>query len=112
MTKALVDEIDPKPLKEYLGGAQPNERSLSLLRRFLAKLGDGENSVEAFTALQGFRSAGGVAHLGGSGAAAARQNLGIDGMTPQKAFLTITERLTAALQHITELVEAADRAKA
>ncbi|PUB20184.1 hypothetical protein C8K30_1179 [Promicromonospora sp. AC04] len=112
LTKALVDGIDPKPLKKYLGGAQPNERSLSLLRRFLVELGDAENSVEAFIALQGFRSAGGIAHLGGSGAAAARQNLGIDGMPPQKAFLTVTGRLAAALQHITALVEAADRAKA
>lgn len=109
LTKALVDGIDPAPLKKYLGGAQPNERSLSLLRRFLVELGDTENSADAFTALQGFRSAGGVAHLGGSGAAAARKNLGIDGKPPLEAFLTVAERLTTALEHITELVETTNR---
>jgi len=106
LTKALVDGIDPAPLKRYLGGGKPNEGSLSLLRRFLVNLGDTENSVEAFVALQGFRSAGGVAHLGGSGAAAARQKLGIDGMSPLQAFLKVVEQLTAALNHISDLVVA------
>ncbi len=109
LSKALVDGIDPAALKTHLGGSDPGEKSLSLLRRFLTKMGDTENSVEVFAALQGFRSAGGVAHLGGSGAGAARQKLGIEGMSPLQAFVTITERLTEALNHVADLVEAAPR---
>lgn len=69
LTKSLVDGIDPAPLKKFLGGSETGEKSIALLRRMLSLLGDTEDATEVFAALQAFRAAGGVAHLGGSGAA-------------------------------------------
>jgi hypothetical protein len=106
LTKSLVDGIDPAPLKKYLGGSESGVKSLGLLRRFLSTLGDTEDSVEVFAALQAFRSAGGVAHLGGSSAGAARARLGIDGMSPLQAFALMAVKLTEALNHVSDLVEA------
>lgn len=59
LTKAMVDGIDPLPLKAFLGGAESGERSLALLGRFLEAIDDTEDSAEPFRALQTFRSAGG-----------------------------------------------------
>jgi hypothetical protein len=106
LTKSLVDGIDPVPLKKFLGGSAPGERSIALLRRLLSSLGDTEEAAEVFAALQGFRSAGGVAHLGGSQAGAASARLGIDGMAPLEAFGHMTEKLTRALNHVADLAEA------
>ena len=106
LTKSLVDGLDPAPLKTYLGGSETGEKSLTLLRRFLTAVGDTEGSAEVFASLQAFRSAGGVAHLGGSGAGPARARLGIDGMSPLAAFAHMTVKLTDALNHVAGLVEA------
>lgn len=105
LTKSLVDGIDPAPLKEFLGGSQPGEKSIALLRRLLSSLGDTQDAAEVFAALQAFRSAGGIAHLGGSKAGAARARLGIDGMAPLEAFAHMTVSLTSALNHVADLVE-------
>lgn len=106
LTKSLVDGIDPMPLKKFLGGSEPGEKSIALLRRLLWSLGDTQDAAGVFAALQEFRSAGGVAHLGGSKAGAARAKLGIDGMAPLEAFAHMTVRLTRALNHVADLVEA------
>lgn len=106
LTKAMVDGIDPAPLKAFLGGAETGERSLALLGRFLEAIGDTEDSAEPFRALQTFRSAGGVAHLGGAKARAARTRLGIDCLAPWPAFVQVVEQLTTALNHIVSLVAA------
>lgn len=82
LTKALIDAMDPAPLKKYLGGSNTSEGSIALLRRLLTSLGDTDDAAETFAALQAFRSAGGVAHLGGSKASAQRARLGIEGMSP------------------------------
>ncbi|WP_291792860.1 hypothetical protein [Brevibacterium sp.] len=105
LTKSLVDGIDPAPLKKYLGGNEPGEKSIALLRRLLLSLGDTQDSAEVFAALQAFRSAGGVAHLGGSKANAARVRLGIEGMSPSDAFAHMTVALTKALNRVADLVE-------
>lgn len=105
LTKALVDGIDPSPLKNHLGGSQSGEQSIALLRRVLASLGDTDDAAEAFAALQAFRSAGGVAHLGGSKAGPARARLGIDGMSPLEAFAHMTVKLSTALNHISDLIQ-------
>lgn len=105
LTKSLVDGIDPAPLKKCLGGSEPHEKSIALLRRWLKSLGDTQDTAEVFTALQAFRSAGGVAHLGGSKAGEARARLGIDGMLPIEAFAHVTVTLTKALIHVADLVE-------
>jgi len=109
LTKAMVDGIDPLPLKAFLGGAESGERSLALLGRFLEAIGDTEDSAEPFRSLQTFRSAGGVAHLGGAKANAARTRLGIDGLAPWPAFVHVVEQLTVALNHICALVAAVSR---
>lgn len=101
--------MDPAPLKKYLGGNEPGEKSIALLRRLLSSLGDTEEAAEVFAALQAFRSAGGVAHLGGSKAGAASARLGIDGMSPLEAFAHMTVKLTKALNHVADLVEASPR---
>lgn len=93
-------------MKRFLGGSEPGEKSIGLLRRLLSSLGDTEDAAEVFAALQAFRSAGGVAHLGGSNAGAASARLGIDGMAPMEAFAYITVKLTGALNHVADLVEA------
>ena len=109
LTKALIDGIDPSPLKTYLGASTPGEKSIALLRRLLTSLGDTEESAETFAALQAFRSAGGIAHLGGSNASAASARLGIDGLSPLEAFAHMTARLTEALNHVADLAEATQR---
>jgi len=76
------------------------------LRRLLSSLGDTEDAAEVFAALQAFRSAGGVAHLGGSKAGAASAKLDIDGMAPLEAFAHMTVKLTRALNHVADLAEA------
>lgn len=106
LAKAMVDGIDPAPLKSFLGGAESGERSLALLGRFLEDLGDTEDALEPFRALQTYRSAGGVAHLGGAKAAGARERLGIEGLSPWPAFVHVVEQLTGALNHISDLVAA------
>lgn len=109
MTKSLVDEMKPTPLKEYLGGSEPSEKSTALLHRLLSSLSDTEDAAEVFAALQAFRSAGGVAHLGGSKTGVASARLGIDGMSPLEAFAHVTVNLTKALNHVADLVEASPR---
>ncbi len=106
LTKSLVDGMDPAPLKKYLGGSEAGEKSIALLRRLLLSLGDTDDAAEVFAALQAFRSAGGVAHLGGSSAGAASARLGIDGMSPLQAFARMIMKLTAALNHVADLAEA------
>lgn len=106
LTKAMVDGIDPALLKTFLGGAESGEHSLALLGRFLEAIGDTDGSAELFRALQTFRSAGGVAHLGGAKTAGARSRLGIDGLAPWLAFVHMVEQLTAALNRICALVAA------
>ena len=105
LTKALIDGMDPTSMKEYLGGSDKGEKSISLLRRLMRKLGDTDDSAEVFASLQAFRSAGGVAHLGGASAGPASARLGINGMSPLEAFGHITVKLTDALNHISDLVE-------
>ena len=108
LTKAMVDGIEPAPLRAFLGDAQKDEKSLALLGRFLERLGDTNDSIEPFKALQTFRSAGGVAHLAGSKAPAARDRLGVEGLAPWPAFVEVVQRLTVGLDRICALVAAAN----
>lgn len=108
LTKALVDGIDPMPLKKYLGSHEPGEQSLRLLERFVIKVGGSGDDVAILRALQGFRSRGGVAHLAGSKKAAAAADLGIADLSIIQAFESIAVRTTAALQVITRLMDVAD----
>lgn len=104
LTKALVDAIDPGPLKAFLGDVEPDERSLRLLGRFVERIGGGDPLVEPLRALQDFRSRGGVAHLAGSGRSQAMARLGIEGMTTWQAFEEVAKRLELCLSNLAELM--------
>jgi hypothetical protein len=104
LTKALVDGIDPAPLKTFLGSFEKDERSLSFLGRFSDELGGPPELTLVFRKLQNFRSSGGVAHLAGSGRAKAAADLGITGLSNWEAFESVVTRLTASLTALTELM--------
>ena len=104
LTKTLVDGIDPAPLKKFLVSYEKDERSLSLLGRFSEALGGDSELIAVFRKLQGFRSAGGVAHLAGSGRAKAAADLGVTGLTAWDAFESVATRLTTSLTALTELM--------
>ncbi|MBF6216248.1 hypothetical protein IU469_32240 [Nocardia puris] len=102
---AMVDAINPAPLKTYLGGANKDEKSLSLLQRFTEELGDEDNCTAILRKLWDFRSQGGVAHLAGSQAPRARADLGITDMTNLEAFESVVQRITDFLSALMALME-------
>lgn len=104
LTKALVDSIDPAPLRQYLTAVEKGERSLQLLRRFADELGDDSDSSEVLRALQAFRSKGGIAHLPSSRKENVANTLGIEGMSALEAFDSVVIRATACLATISELM--------
>lgn len=106
LTKALVDAIDPTPLKTYLTTHEKGEQSLQLLRRFVTELGDDGNATETLRALQGLRSAGGVAHLAGSRRPVVTAALGISDMKNIEAFEYVAGQLTECLTRVANLCDA------
>jgi hypothetical protein len=100
LVKALVDGLNVDFLKAQLGGAAKDEKSISLLTRWVQTIGIPKEVVEPIAALQAFRSAGGVAHLAGSSAGAVRARLGIDRMAPWAAFVHIAASLIETLMTI------------
>lgn len=104
LTKALVDGIDPAPLKTFLGSHEPGEQSLRLLGRFSDELGGPLELTSVFRQLQGFRSRGGIAHLAGSGRARATADLGITDLSNWEAFESVVTRLTTSITALTELM--------
>jgi hypothetical protein len=83
---------------------EKDEKSLSLLSRFCEVLGGTTELISVFRKLQGFRSAGGVAHLAGSGRARAAADLGITDLSTWDAFESVATQLTTSLMTITELM--------
>ena len=104
MTKALVDAIDPAVLKQHLGGSEPGEGSLSLLRRYVVSLGGDADLVAPLRRLQAFRSKGGVAHLAGSDKPKAEAELGIAGLSNVPAFEVVAVGVTECLRAVWELM--------
>ncbi len=105
LAKVFVDAIDPAPLKAFLGGAQSGEKSLSLLGRTVERLGGSVDDVEALRALYDVRSAGGLAHLGGSRRQAALSRLGIAELSTIEAFDHVAMRIIDCLERITGLLQ-------
>lgn len=106
LAKALVDAIDPKPLKMALATPpEPGDRSLRLLQRYLQQQGDDDDVSRVLRELQGFRSGGGVAHLAGSGSAKAAAALEIEGLGMLQAFESVVSRCTACLLATVALLE-------
>lgn len=104
LTKALVDAIDPAPLKSYLDEYEPGEKSLRLLERFVESQDADPDLVGPFRNLYAFRSRGGVAHLAGSGRDSAAQELEIAGLSNLDAFESVVTRMTASLRAIQALM--------
>lgn len=104
ITKALVDGINPAPLKTFVGSHEAGEQSLSLLDRFASALGGPPELTVVFRQLQSFRSRGGIAHLAGSGRARAAADLGVTDLSTWEAFESVVTRLTASLTRLTELM--------
>lgn len=104
LTKALVDGIDPGPLKSYLKDTEKGDQSLQLLRKFEISLGASGEITAILRDLQSFRSKGGIAHLGGSGVEKAATQLGIMGLSPTEAFESIITRATLCLMNLTEMM--------
>lgn len=107
LTKALVDGIDPKPVKSFLNGAEKGEQSLQLLRRFELGLGTSGDVTAILRDLQSFRSKGGIAHLAGSSATQAASALGIQGLSNLEAFDSVVSRATLCLSTLTAAMSAA-----
>jgi hypothetical protein len=107
LTKALVDGIDPTPLKVYLKTFEKDEKSLRLLQRYAEELGDTSDITAVLRDLQAFRSRGGVAHLAGSGRDKAAKDLGISELSNWDAFESVAIRVTACLNELTELMSEA-----
>lgn len=107
LAKCFVDAIDPAPLKAYLGDAKKGEKSLSLLGRTTERLGGSPDDVEVLRALYHARSAGGFAHLAGSGRAKAMTRLGIVDMSTIDAFDHVALRIIECLQKVAELADQA-----
>jgi hypothetical protein len=105
LTKALVDAIDPVPLKTYLSTHEKGEQSLQLLRRLVTELGDDGDATKILRALQGFRSAGGVAHLAGSRRPVVAAALGISDMKNIEAFEYVASQLTDCLTKVADLFD-------
>jgi hypothetical protein len=104
LAKALVDGIDPAPLKAHLKTFDKDEKSLRLLQRYAQELGDTSDVTSILRDLQGFRSRGGVAHLAGSGRDKAAKDLGISGLSNWDAFESVTIRVTACVNALTQLM--------
>lgn len=107
LTKALVDAIDPAPLKAYLGSHESGEQSLRLLTRFAERLGSSHDLTSVLRELQSFRSKGGIAHLAGSGREKAAAELEISGLSNWDAFESVVTRLTTTLIGLTDLMRMA-----
>lgn len=103
LTKALVDAIDPKPLRTFLGETNRQIGSLALLERVENQLGGDGRATSMLRDLQHLRSAGGIAHLSGSGRDSAIDRIGITAMTPPQAFDHICTRTAKALERLTRL---------
>jgi hypothetical protein len=107
LTKALVDGIDPVPLKANLKTFEKDEKSLRLLQRYAQELGDTSDITAVLRDLRGFRSRGGVAHLAGSSRDKAAKDLRISGLSNWDAFESVAIRVTACLDALAELMSEA-----
>jgi hypothetical protein len=103
MTKALVDSIDPQPIRKFLGAQTKEDGSLALLEKLVSRLGGSGEMTQPLKDLQGLRSRGGIAHLGGRDADKAVAQMEITGMSPEAAFNKICHRLTVALEAMAAL---------
>jgi hypothetical protein len=106
LSKALVDSIDPRPLKEFLSTAEKGELSLQLLRRFVDDLEGDSDTTAILRKLQAFRSKAGVAHLSSSRRDEVMRELDIENLSPLEAFESVVVRASDCLNTIADLMSA------
>lgn len=112
LAKAVVDAIDGKPLRIFLGETNKQVPSLELLERVENEIGSDGTTTSVLRDLYRLRSAGGIAHLSGSGRSAVIERIGVTDMTPPQAFDHICARTAKALEQLAEQFETfAARAK-
>ncbi|OZE28985.1 hypothetical protein CH278_00155 [Rhodococcus sp. 05-2254-5] len=102
LSKGIVDALDVKTLRES-SGADTNSPSLACLQLLVENLGADPNGlVGPLRQLQGIRSAG-SAHMKGTKFTTALSAAGLNSLQPDKQFETIVDRVTMALQGLSEL---------
>lgn len=104
LTKALVDAIQPAPLRSYLGSEAQDKGTLQLLELFANRLGGDQSIAGAFKSVQRLRSASGIVHLSGSNRTKVLDRVGIAGMLPEQAFDVICRQLISALRELSALM--------
>ncbi|MCT9622246.1 MULTISPECIES: hypothetical protein [unclassified Curtobacterium] len=104
LTKALVDAIDVKGLRTFLGAGHEEERGLALLESVVVRVGGSATMVQPFRALQRLRSSGGVAHWGGSEAGKVIKALGLEGMNPAETIEFLAAGISASLKDLRDLI--------
>lgn len=104
IAKVFVDGLDSKLLKRALGGAEKDEKSLSLLRKLLTSVGDTADSSKVLRDLYAMRSRGGVAHVSNSDSKAALAELGIAELAPVAAFESVVLQVVEAVSAIGDLL--------
>jgi hypothetical protein len=103
LTKVLVDAIDVRQLKAFVGGGAEDSRSLELLTFLAGQQGWDTAAIEPLRALQRLRSSGGVAHRGGSQRDQVWSQLKLSGDV-KEAWLELCERLTISLRELSRLL--------
>ncbi|MFC7404818.1 hypothetical protein [Georgenia alba] len=110
VSKVFVDGLDSKLLKRVVQDAEKGERSLSLLRKLLASLGDQDDVSKVLRDLYAIRSRGGVAHLSNSESRAVIGELGISELAPIAAFEAVVKSVEEAVSRIGDLLRHASPA--
>ena len=107
LTTTLVDSLDVKVMRDFLGGGDSELsklKPLQLLERLVVELGGDRVIHRAFHDLHTLRSSGGIAHRGGTEQDKVLDRLGLAGMNPPAAFNAIARRLAVAMRQLTELI--------
>jgi hypothetical protein len=104
IAKVFVDGLDSKVLKRAVGGADKDEKSLSLLRKLLTSLGDTADSSKVLRDLYAMRSRGGVAHLSNTDSRGALVELGVGDVAPIAAFERVVLQVGDAVSKISDLL--------
>ncbi|MGO4785508.1 hypothetical protein [Cryobacterium sp. W22_MBD10_FK3] len=102
LTKALVDAINVKLIKEVAGTSE--SRSVMLLGELVTHLGGDASITDPIRDLNRLRSSGGVAHLANESRAKLLASIGLEGLNPAETINTLATRLSVSLSAIADRV--------
>lgn len=105
LTKALIDAIDVKLIKDVIGSSE--SRSVALLGELVSHLGGDASVVGPLHDLYRVRSSGGIAHLANSSRSKLLASVGLEGMAPADAVNTLATRLSSSLTSIADIIAGA-----